>query len=185
MLNGCFQNCPRTVVTDRKKDIFILPTFPFTSVGYTRQDPRISHPRTPCVLCSCSGRSTDCYPENGTCYNCRTGSEGTHCERCQRGVLNSSDCTRCIPGFFGLTPLSGGCEGNEILGSFSRVVSKALWIYHVDWMIMASAEHNFFQRGVIHVIWNSCQTVHLGTLSLSIRERNFSKGVKCYMHVCF
>ena len=146
MLNGCFQNCPRTVVTDRKKDIFILPTFPFTSVGYTRQDPRISHPRTPCVLCSCSGRSTDCYPENGTCYNCRTGSEGTHCERCQRGVLNSSDCTRCIPGFFGLTPLSGGCQGNEILVSLSRVVSKALWIYHVDWMIMASAEHNFFSK---------------------------------------
>lgn len=78
--------------------------------GYTRQEPRISHPRTPCVLCSCSGRSTDCYPENGTCYNCRTGSEGTHCERCQRGVLNSSDCTRCIPGFFGLTPFSGGCQ---------------------------------------------------------------------------
>ena len=68
---------------------------------------------------------------------------------------------------------------------FLRAVAKVLWIFHVDWMIMASAEHNLFQRGVIRVIWIISQTVHLGTLAFSISERNFSIGVKCYMHVCF
>ena len=87
----------------------------FTFAGYTRQTPNHGNtpqPLSPCVLCSCTGRSRDCHPENGTCYNCRTGSEGEHCEWCQPGVDNSTDCKRCIPGFFGLTPSSGGCRGN-------------------------------------------------------------------------
>lgn len=87
-----------------------------TFVGYTRQPPNrhnTPNKRSSCALCSCSQRSRECYPENGTCYNCRTGSEGDHCERCQPGVDNTTDCTRCIPGFFGLTPSSGGCRGKE------------------------------------------------------------------------
>ena len=87
----------------------------FTFAGYTRHAPNLGNtpkPLSQCVLCSCTGRSRDCHPENGTCYNCRTGSEGEHCERCQPGVDNSTDCKRCIPGFFGLTPSSGGCKGN-------------------------------------------------------------------------
>lgn len=91
-------------------------------VGYTRQSPNLAN--TPnvfksCVLCSCTGRSQECFPENGTCYNCRMGSEGEHCERCQPGVDNTTDCRRCIPGFFGLTPSSGGCQGNHVF---------ALWL---------------------------------------------------------
>lgn len=83
----------------------------FCNSGYTRTKPRsFPTPWTPCVLCSCSGRSADCYPENGTCYNCRTGSEGEHCERCQQGVDNTTDCTLCRHEFFGLTPSSGGCQ---------------------------------------------------------------------------
>ena len=42
------------------------------------------------------------------------GSEGEHCERCQPGVDNTTDCRRCIPEFFGLTPSSGGCRGNNV-----------------------------------------------------------------------
>lgn len=97
-------------------------------VGYTRQSPNLNN--TPnvlssCVLCSCTGRSQECFPENGTCYNCRMGSEGEHCERCQPGVDNTTDCRRCIPGFFGLTPSSGGCRGNNIFALWF-IVGKSL-----------------------------------------------------------
>lgn len=83
--------------------------------GFTRRPPNPSHSSrvfSSCVLCSCTGRSKECFPENGTCYNCRMGSEGEHCERCQPNVDNTTDCRRCVPGYFGLTPSSGGCRGN-------------------------------------------------------------------------
>lgn len=93
--------------------------------GFTRRPPNPSHSSrvfSSCVLCSCTGRSKECFPENGTCYNCRMGSEGEHCERCQPNVDNTTDCRRCVPGYFGLTPSSGGCRGNTsyIISLFKR-----------------------------------------------------------------
>ena len=109
-------HCGCTFIILQKANHHVPNIFP--SVGYTRQPPNLDN--TPnvlssCVLCSCTGRSQECFPENGTCYNCRMGSEGEHCERCQPGVDNTTDCRRCIPGFFGLTPSSGGCRGNNII----------------------------------------------------------------------
>eukprot|EP00794_Sanderia_malayensis_P015666 gene15666-17246_t len=79
------------------------------SSGYTRNLPG-NDSYAGCKLCSCNSRSLSCDPQTGVCSNCRLGSEGRYCERCQAGVLEP-DCTRCIPGYYGLNDTSfPGCR---------------------------------------------------------------------------
>ncbi|XP_031551742.1 laminin subunit alpha-5-like [Actinia tenebrosa] len=76
--------------------------------GYTRISSAPAHNTSRfsygCELCSCTNRSIECDPENGTCKNCRIGTEGNKCELCEPNVDNSTDtdCTRCFPGYYGL-----------------------------------------------------------------------------------
>ena len=82
----------------------------FSSPGYTRSPPNSGN-SNPCVLCSCNNRSRECDPDNGVCENCRIGTEGDWCERCEPNVDNStdSDCSRCFPEYYGLTEQARGC----------------------------------------------------------------------------
>ncbi|XP_054153409.1 laminin subunit alpha-like [Oppia nitens] len=48
-----------------------------------------------CVPCSCNGKSNECDPITGKCFNCQFNTEGDHCERCISGY--HGDATRGTP----------------------------------------------------------------------------------------
>ncbi|XP_048586842.1 laminin subunit gamma-1 [Nematostella vectensis] len=76
--------------------------------GFTRNRPNNSY--SACSLCRCTGRSLDCDGETGQCKGCRLGSQGLYCQQCQPGVDNTTDCTQCLPEYWGLKEGSNGCQ---------------------------------------------------------------------------
>ncbi|XP_050682975.1 basement membrane-specific heparan sulfate proteoglycan core protein isoform X5 [Leptidea sinapis] len=51
--------------------------------GYTRNSAGLYLER--CGPCNCNGKSSDCHPETGVCYNCADNTDGPNCEVCRDG----------------------------------------------------------------------------------------------------
>lgn len=81
--------------------------------GYTREN-GTANGWYDCVLCSCNNRSSNCDGITGGCFDCRHGTEGKRCERCQPNVMEPS-CQQCLPGYYGYNNNEFvGCKGNVI-----------------------------------------------------------------------
>ncbi|KAH9495697.1 hypothetical protein Btru_016072 [Bulinus truncatus] len=94
------------------------------SRGYMREDLVHISSFSSCVACDCSKRGITDPPEcdelTGSCFNCRNGTTGAHCELCSPHVVGP-DCDRCENTYWGLE--ADGCrECNcSYLGATAKV----------------------------------------------------------------
>ncbi|CAG2159955.1 unnamed protein product [Oppiella nova] len=107
-----------------------------------------------CVPCSCNGKSSECDPVTGKCFNCQYNTEGDHCERCISGYHGDAtrgtpyDCLICA------CPLPLASNNCEVSPNGLEISCQCKTGYYGSRCDVCAAGH----FGRPEVIGSSCQT---------------------------